>query len=313
MWRPTASVIDLKKRAQIMRKIRRFFIDKGYFEVETPLMASHGVTDVYLNNFSVETPEGIAYLQTSPEFHMKRLLAADSGPIFQLAKVFRDDEKGRLHNREFSLLEWYRPGFDHHALMQEVDDLLQFILETGPALKLTYQQAFLTATNLDPFAHSAEQLNQVLCHHGLEQVLSDEEYDSNAPYYLLMSHVVEPYFANSLAPVFIYDFPKSQAALAQCREEVASRFEVYFKGKELANGFHELTEPHEQRQRFEADNHLREQLNLPTQAIDDYFIAALQSGLPDCAGVALGVDRLCMIALEKNSISQVLSFDAHNA
>jgi len=313
MWRPTASVIDLKKRAQTIHKIRQFFTDRDYLEVETPLMASHGVTDVYLNNFSVETKEGKAYLQTSPEFHMKRLLAAGSGSIFQLAKVFRDDEKGRLHNREFSLLEWYRPGFDHHALMQEVDDFLQFILETGPALKLTYQQAFVTATNLDPFAHSAEQLNQALCHHGLEQVLGDEEYDANAPYYLLMSHVVEPYFANSLVPVFIYDFPKSQAALAQCRGEVASRFEVYFKGIELANGFHELTEPREQKQRFEADNQLREQLNLPTQAIDDYFIAALQAGLPDCAGVALGVDRLCMIALDKASISQVLSFDANNA
>lgn len=312
-WQPSATIAILKKRAKILQEIRQFFVDRGYLEIETPLLAKYGVTDVYLNNLKVNVGQQEAYLQTSPEYHMKRLLAAGSGPIFQICKAFRDDEQGRLHNREFSLLEWYRPSFDHIALMDEVDALLQCILKTEPAKRMTYQQAFIEACNIDPLNYTQQQLHVILHHQGLGNVLSDDEHDSNQAFYLLMSHVVEAYFAELDCPVFIYDFPKTQASLARCRDDVASRFEVYYQGIELANGFHELSDPFEQRKRFDADNHLRQQLNLPRRAIDERLIAALEAGLPDCAGVALGLDRLCLLALQQPNISDVLSFSAHNS
>ncbi len=309
LWQPSASIDILRQRAQIMAKIRQFFTERDYLEVETPVMAQHGVTDVYLSNMKTHFRGKEYVLQTSPEYHMKRLLAAGSGPIFQLARVFRDDELGRWHNPEFTLLEWYQLHIDHFALMDEVDILLQKILQCGAMIRKTYQQAFLETCQLDPFTASIEQLQQVLKQHDLGNVLPADEKDKDQYLFLLMSHVVEPTLGKEVVPVAVYHFPPSQAALAQINHGVAERFEVYYQGVELANGFHELTDVSVQKDRFEQDQIIRAQQDLPSVKADSFLLAALQEGLPPCSGVALGIDRLIALALKQSSITEVISFD----
>lgn len=312
-WEPSASIELLRKRSQYMSQIRQFFVDRQYLEVETPVMARYGVTDIYLSNIKASFRGQSYSLQTSPEYHMKRLLAAGSGPIFQIARVFRDDEFGRWHNPEFTLLEWYQLGIDHHALLAEVDVLLQTILQCPPAIKKTYQQAFLETCDLDPFSSSIEQFKAVLQHYDLDNVLPHNETDRDQYLFLLMSHVVEPALGKENAPVAVYDFPVSQASLAQVTDGFAERFEVYYKGVELANGFHELTDVNAQSQRFAEDQRLRMQHNLPDVQADTFLLKALQHGLPACSGVALGIDRLLALALEQERIAQVMSFDFSRA
>ncbi len=303
----------LRARARILALIRVFFTTRDYLEVETPVMARFGITDVYLSNIKA-TFRGDRYcLQTSPEYHMKRLLAAGSGAIFQLARVFRDDELGRWHNPEFTLLEWYQLDIDHHVLMQEVDALLQHILGCAPLIKKTYQYAFLDACGVDPMQASLFELKAVLQRFDLGNVLPDSEPDRDQYLFLLMSHVVEPSLEHELAPVAVYDFPVSQASLAQIKDGVAERFEVYYRGVELANGFHELTDVSAQRMRFNEDNDIRQARGLPQCPPDDYLLQALAHGLPACSGVALGIDRLLALALEKDSIAQTLAFDVSRA
>ncbi|RUR17834.1 elongation factor P--(R)-beta-lysine ligase [Legionella sp. km535] len=312
-WHPSASIELLQQRAQFIAKIRQFFSSRHYLEVETPIMAQFGVTDVYLSNIKA-TFRGRSYcLQTSPEYHMKRLLAAGSGPIFQLARVFRDDELGRWHNPEFTLLEWYQLGIDHHALMEEMDLLLQTLLQTEPMIKKTYQEAFIESCELDPFTASIDQFKNVLLNNQLDTVLSSQEQDRDQYLFLLMSHVVEPFLGKINSPVAVYDFPPSQASLAKIQNGVAERFEVYYQGVELANGFHELTDVHAQAKRFVQDNDLRKQHGLPAAEADHYLLQALEHGLPSCSGVALGVDRLLALALEQPGIADILSFDFSRA
>lgn len=313
MWQPTATLSSLRKRAEMIHSIRHFFHEREVLEVETPVMAAHGVTDVYLANFSVQDNQRHCYLQTSPEFHMKRLLAAGSGSIYQMSKAFRQDEQGRHHNREFTLLEWYRLGYDHHQLMDEVDELLQLILATDTAIKVTYQSLFEKYCSINPLATSQAQLVQVVNKHGYGEVLASDTSDPNQYLHLLMSMVIEPQLAKYQQPVIVYDFPISQAALAKCRGSVACRFEVYYRGLELANGFDELQDAGEQLQRFNEDNTMSQAQGLPMQTIDPYLLQALEHGLPQCSGVALGIDRLLMLALKKMTISDVLSFDSTNA
>jgi lysyl-tRNA synthetase class 2 len=312
-WKPSISIELLRQRAQFLAKIRQFFTSRLYLEVETPVMARYGVTDVYLSNIKA-TFRGEAYcLQTSPEYHMKRLLAAGSGPIFQLARVFRDDELGRWHNPEFTLLEWYQLAVDHHTLMNEVDLFLQTLIQSEPLIKKTYQQAFLESCQVDPFTASIKQLQQVLVHHNLDKVLASEEQDKDQYLFLLMSHVVEPFLGKENAPVAVYNFPPSQASLAKINGGFAERFEIYYRGVELANGFHELTEVVAQEQRFEQDQQLRKQKGLNPVDADHYLLQALDHGLPSCSGVALGVDRLLALALKQSSIANILSFDFSRA
>ncbi|KTD38836.1 lysyl-tRNA synthetase [Legionella moravica] len=312
-WHPSASIELLRQRAQFIAKIRQFFSSRHYLEVETPIMAQFGVTDVYLSNIKA-TFRGRSYcLQTSPEYHMKRLLAAGSGPIFQLARVFRDDELGRWHNPEFTLLEWYQLGIDHHALMVEMDLLLQTLLQTEPMIKKTYQEAFIESCELDPFTASIDQFKNVLLNNQLDTVLSSQEQDRDQYLFLLMSHVVEPFLGKVNSPVAVYDFPPSQASLAKIQNGVAERFEVYYQGVELANGFHELTDVHAQAKRFVQDNDLRKQHGLPAAEADHYLLQALEHGLPSCSGVALGVDRLLALALDQPGIANILSFDFSRA
>lgn len=309
MWQPSASIELLRERARILNSIREFFNARDYLEVETPIMARYGTSDVYLSSIKALFRNQTYYLQTSPEYHMKRLLAAGSGSIFQLARVFRDDELGRWHNPEFTLLEWYQLDSDHHALMDEMDLFLRTILHFQPMIRRTYQQVFLDVCGIDPLIASLTQLREVSAHYDLDKVFSPEERDRDLYLFLLMSHVVEPFLAKENAPVAVYNFPPSQAALAQINQGVAERFEVYYRGVELANGFHELTEVEIQAKRFAHDQQIRRDKGFPVMEVDHYLLEALNHGLPSCSGVALGVDRLVALALNQPEIAKIMSFD----
>lgn len=312
-WQPTASMDALRKRAEALATIRAFFNARSYLEVETPIMGRFGVTDVYLANMVVCFRGKSHFLQTSPEYHMKRLLAAGSGPIFQLARVFRDDELGRWHNPEFTMLEWYQLDCNHHELMEEVGVFLQEMLQCQPLIKKTYCQVFKEICGIDPFHAELSELKETVARFFLQGVLPADETNRDQYLFLLMSHVVEPALSKEMAPVAVYDFPVSQAALSQINEGVAERFEVYYRGVELANGFHELSDASLQRARFEEDAFMRQRLGLPTHPTDEYLLAALQQGLPPCSGVALGVDRLLALAWNTPSIAETVSFDFSRA
>lgn len=314
-WQPSASIAKLQQRALLLASIRQFFAERQVLEVETPAISHATVTDVHLHTFQTDfIGPGYAdgshlYLMTSPEFHMKRLLAAGSGCIYQIGKAFRNEENGRYHNPEFTMLEWYRVGFDHHDLMAEMDALLQQVLQCEAAEKMTYQNAFLQVLGVCPLEASMQQLKVVANELGLSDIAEPEE-DRDTLLQLLFSVGVENKIGLHV-PAIVYDFPASQAALARINKQdprVADRFEVYFKGIELANGFHELDDAKEQLARFEADNQKRVEMGLSPQPIDHHLIAALEAGLPACAGVALGIDRLIMLALNCDHIDDVTAF-----
>ncbi|HCG5950247.1 TPA: elongation factor P--(R)-beta-lysine ligase [Vibrio parahaemolyticus] len=314
-WQPTASIEQLRQRATLIATIRQFFAERQVMEVDTPAMSHATVTDIHLHTFQTEfVGPGYAdgsklFFMTSPEFHMKRLLAAGSGCIYQINKAFRNEENGRYHNPEFTMLEWYRVGFDHHKLMDEMDDLLQLVLKCGAAQRMTYQQAFIDVLGVCPLEGSMRELKAAASKLGLSDIAEPEE-DRDTLLQLLFSVGVENKIGQDV-PAFVYDFPASQAALAKINPQdhrVADRFEVYFKGIELANGFHELDNPKEQLARFEQDNAKRIEMGLKPQPIDYHLISALEAGLPDCAGVALGIDRLIMLALGCDHIDQVTAF-----
>ncbi|AOP41828.2 elongation factor P--(R)-beta-lysine ligase [Edwardsiella piscicida] len=319
-WQPSAPVANLLKRASILSTIRRFFSDRGVLEVDTPSMSQATVTDVHLVPFQTHfVGPGVAqgmtlYLMTSPEYHMKRLLAAGGGPIYQLCRSFRNEESGRYHNPEFTMLEWYRPHYDMYRLMNEVDDLLQQVLECESAETLSYQQAFIRHLDVDPLSADKTQLREAAAKLDLSNVADNEE-DRDTLLQLLFAFGVEPHIGKE-RPAFVYHFPASQASLAQISTEdhrVAERFEVYYRGVELANGFHELTDAAEQRLRFEQDNRKRAAAGLPQQPIDEHLLAALEHGMPDSSGVALGVDRLIMLALSAERLSEVIAFSVDRA
>ncbi|MBK5144164.1 elongation factor P--(R)-beta-lysine ligase [Budviciaceae bacterium BWR-B9] len=319
-WQPSASIAKLLKRAKIVSEIRRFFSERGVLEVETPAMSQATVTDIHLFPFQTRfvgpgAADGMTlFLMTSPEFHMKRLLAAGSGPIYQMGKSFRNEEAGRYHNPEFTMLEWYRPHFDMYRLMNEVDDLLQQILDCEASEVVSYQQIFIRHLEIDPLSADKPQLRAAAAKLDMEELANREE-ERDTLLQMLFAFGVEPHIGQE-KPTFVYHFPASQAALAEISSEdhrVAERFEVYYKGVELANGFRELTDAGEQRQRFEQENRKREARGLPVHPIDENFLAALAYGMPECAGVALGVDRLIMIALSAQSISEVMAFPVDRA
>lgn len=320
-WHPTATIAALMQRATVIQTIRHFFAERGVLEVETPALSNATVTDPHLHSITAEfKAEGsqrtkTLYLQTSPEFAMKRLLAAGSGPIYQICKSFRNGEIGRFHNPEFTMLEWYRPGFDHHALMSEMDALLQAVLHCLPAERLSYAEAFKRYLNLDPHTASLAILQDAAFQAGIQTTEELTQADRDTWLQLLMSHIIEPQLGVG-RPSFIYDFPASQAALARVRHSnppVAERFEVYIEGVELANGFHELADANEQEQRFKRDLIARQAMGYPEVPIDYRLIDALAAGFPDCAGVALGIDRLVMLVLRAKAIDEVISFTIVNA
>ncbi|MWN06359.1 elongation factor P--(R)-beta-lysine ligase [Gilliamella sp. Pas-s95] len=322
-WQPSASINNLLKRAKIVSQVRQFFADRCILEVETPILSQYAVTDVHLSSFhtkflkpgELEGQQGQQMsLITSPEYHMKRLLAAGSGPIYQLCKCFRNHEEvSRYHNPEFTMLEWYRIQFDMMQMINEVDDLLQTVLDCEPAERISYQKVFQRHLNIDPL--EADHATLVNAANQLDIGLNTDNYDKDGLLQCLFTFGVEPHIGQD-KPIAVFNFPASQAALAAISSEdhrVASRFEFYYKGVELANGFKELTNAQEQRMRFEQNNLDRANQNLPIQNIDIELLAAMEAGLPDCAGVAVGLDRLIMLALECKSLDEVMSFTFERA
>jgi len=322
-WQPTAGLETLRLRAQLLDRLRNFFAERGVLEVDTPALSRAATTDPHIESFTThysgpgEAHGAQLYLHTSPEFAMKRLLAAGSGPIYQLCKVFRDGEAGRYHNPEFTLLEWYRPGFGYHQLMDEVDlfirDLLQDLYELGASRRISYRQLFQHYLDFDPFMESCDGLQRCAEQHAI--ALPEGEMGHDEWLDLLLTQLIEPKLGID-GPDFIYDYPASQASLARVRNEqppVAERFELYLSGVELANGFHELTDAVEQRRRFEQDALQRREQGVAELPHDEHLLAALESGLPPSAGVALGFDRLLMVATGQPMIDGVIAFPIDRA
>ncbi|MEJ2343836.1 MAG: EF-P lysine aminoacylase EpmA [Gammaproteobacteria bacterium] len=324
-WSPSASLEALRMRAALLAEIRAFFAERGVLEVETPVLSHAGATDPNLDSFITRyrgpgAADGATlYLHTSPEFPMKRLLAAGSGPIYQVCRVFRNGEAGRRHNPEFTLLEWYRPGLDHHQLMDEVETLLRTLLRErvapGAARRLSYAEAFLTHAGVDPHQATVAELARAAADRRIAVPDGMPANDRDPWLDLLLTQRVEPALA-AYGLCFLYDYPASQAALARIRRgtpPVAERFEVYLHGMELANGFHELIDAGEQGERFARERQRRRDRGRDDVAPDQHLLTALAKGLPPVAGVALGLDRLLMVLAGAGSIEQVIAFPIDRA
>ena len=277
-------------------------------EVETPALCSTTVTDPSIESLRATDHAGRGwYLQTSPEFAMKRLLAAGSGSIYQITRAFRDGEQGRHHNLEFSILEWYRIGFDHHRLIDDVDGLLDRVLGPRPSVRMTFRDAFARHLDMDPHGADPEEIHDACESRGFESRATAATRDECLDY--LLASAVQP----ALGPgrVYLFDFPASRAALAQVRPgspAVAERFELYIDGIEVANGYHELRDAGELRQRMLHDTEIRRASRRPAPDVDERLLAAHSAGLPACAGVALGLDRLIMLAGGYRELREVLAF-----
>ncbi len=310
-WKPGASADNLRARAEILANIRQFFANKNVLEVETPLLARTTATDVYIQSLKivdqlVDAPEPF-FLQTSPEYAMKRLLGSGAGPIYQICKAFRQGESSNRHNPEFTMLEWYQPGYSMEDLMEEVEQLIDSILASGRIPRLTYRELFQEHLDFDPHSISLKSLKDVTKKH---MELSSDQLSKTDYLQLLLANSIEPVMP---ANCFIYDYPVDQCALAviendEVGESVAKRFELFCGGMEIANGYFELVDPVEQRTRFETDRQSRKSLSLPEYPIDEKLLAALEHGIPQCSGVALGIDRLVMLATGSTDIRDVLSF-----
>jgi len=325
-WQPSANLEVLKLRARMLEQLRAFFSRRNVLEVETPILSSAGTPDPALASLSTRYtgplfPHGqTLYLQTSPEFPMKRLLAAGSGSIYQVCKVFRDGECGRLHNPEFTMVEWYRVGFSLDQLMDEVESLVRELLTNSTSLSetehLTYLDMFMHHTGLDPHTASAADFAHVARDQEIH-IPPDLELHHDVAIWrdLLLTHLIEPHLGQGKL-TFVYDYPASQAALARVRQgspPLAERFELYLTGIELANGFHELADSAEQRTRFDRQHHARTTLSLVAVPRDNHLLKALENGLPDCSGVALGFDRLVMLTAGVKSIEEALAFPLNRA
>ncbi|MDD2761355.1 MAG: EF-P lysine aminoacylase EpmA [Methylomonas sp.] len=317
-WRPAADMRLLRRRAQLLADIRLFFADRAVLEVETPLLCGATGTDPNLDFFSSQfhhPPQDKTYfLQTSPEFAMKRLLAAGSGSIYQICKAFRNGESGRLHNPEFTILEWYRVGFDLEQLMAEVVDLLVTLLASDRSElsvhSCSYRQIFTEITDLDPLSFDRRHYRQAAAEHGLAEANALCGNDHAVWLDFLFSHLVQPSMPKQ-AICLVFGYPAIQSSLARINAgdpRVADRFEVFIDGMELANGFFELNDVVEQETRFEREMAYRHSHGLAPVAKDALFLDALKAGLPVCSGVAMGLDRLLMVAQGHDAIDRVLAF-----
>jgi lysyl-tRNA synthetase class 2 len=313
-WKPTATHKAMHLRARLNALIRKFFAERGVLEVETPMLSSAGNTDVNIESFAVDfrgpTAAGPAkrWLRTSPEFALKRLLAAGVGNCYELGRVFRNGEAGRLHNPEFTMLEWYRIGWSHHQLMDECAELVRDAMRlAGRSVSVresSYRQLYHDSLGLDPLTASEAELRAPLAVFDInaEGLTRDDWLD------LLMTHMIQPTIPGNRV-LMVYDYPKSQAALARVRQgdvPVAERFEVYLGPIELANGYRELNDAEEQRERFERDLSRRRKLGAALPPVDERLLAALPA-LPDCSGVALGVDRLLLAMLGSERLPEALA------
>ena len=316
-WRPTASHENLIKRARLLAQIREFFALRQVLEIDVPVLGASSVSDPHIDSLLVSAAES-RYLQTSPEYFMKRLLATGNGPIYALAKAFRAGDSGRYHNPEFTLLEWYRPGWDEHQLMEEIADLLLSVspadqvsaqpVSSLAARRVSYRDIFLATVKLDPHQASFIELAKLAADIA-HRDFSDESRATCLD--VIFSFEIEARLPPGL--VFIYDYPECLCALAQLRVDaegvtIARRFEVFLDRIELANGYFELCDADEQRRRFSQDNHQRRALGKPEIPADEHLLSALNAGLPSCAGVALGIDRLLMHLVGAKHIREVIAF-----
>jgi lysyl-tRNA synthetase class 2 len=312
-WEPSAQIADLRSRGSLLSEIRGFFETRGVLEVDTPILASHAITDPNIELFAVPTGDSERFLQSSPEYAMKRLLASGSGDIYQLGKVFRYGEHGKKHNPEFVMLEWYRVGWTHYQLIREVAELLIIHLPVSSWQVWPLPALFEHFLGLDPREASAEQLHDASITAGINLNGTLEKLDYID---LLMTHIIEPQITD-WGLVFVTDFLAEQSALSRVIDRtgkpVAARFEAYFQGVELANGYWEECCPVTLSERFNEDNKKRLARGQVLRVPDPQLLHALESGLPDCAGVALGFDRLLMLTLGRDRMSQVLPFDWMNA
>jgi lysyl-tRNA synthetase class 2 len=306
---PSASIGTLERRAALLRKLRDFFHQRDFIEVETPQLADEVIPELHIEPLRLE--EGL-FLQASPELHMKRLLAAGATKIFQVTRSFRGGERGPLHNPEFTLVEWYRAGDDMRAGINLLAELTQSLLDTPPVLLTTYDKAFGRACDLRPHSATTDELAaaaekaSITIPTGMDRASRDEWLN------LLLATCVEPQLGRR-QPEIVYHYPATQASLAkvvptECGYDVAERFELYYRGIELANGFHELTDASEQRRRFEAVNVARVADGRGALPLPERLLAALRHGLPDCTGCALGFDRLVMLTADAESIAEVMTF-----
>jgi lysyl-tRNA synthetase class 2 len=317
-WQPTATLAALRLRAGMLAGARNYFAARGVLEVETPVLSAGAVSDPHIESLSTRIAGrgNPWFLSTSPEFPMKRLLAAGSGDIYQVCKVFRDAEIGRWHNCEFTMIEWYRLGFDDTALMSEVEGLAAELLaphrRLAPAERLTYAEALRRHAGVDIHTDGDAALARAAAAHGID---SPAGLDRDAKRDVLMGLVAGPQLGRD-RPCFICDYPASQASLARLKPglpAVAARFEFYLDGIELANGFHELANATEQRARFAQDLAVRGARGQAQPPMDERLLAALEAGMPDCAGVALGFDRLVAIALGAAGLAEAMAFTVDNA
>lgn len=311
MWRPTASWALLRRRAELLAQLRAFFVARGFLEVETPLVSANTVIDRHLDPFVADAGDGrTRWLQTSPEFAMKRLMAAGGEAIFQVTKAFRQEELGPLHNPEFTIVEWYRRDDDMAAAMQFLSDLCEALLGLGPAKRLSYQDAFLQFAGVDPFAATDAELVATAQARNVIAPESLAASDRDGWLDLLLVSLVEPQLGVA-APTILHSYPPSQAALAMTtgdRPRVAERFELYVRGIELANGYHELQDPQVLRERNQRNNAARALDGKPILPALSHLLSAMEHGLPTCAGVALGFDRVVMLATGAKTIAEVTAF-----
>jgi len=321
-WRPNASLDVLRLRARVYQAIREFFKQRKVLEVDTPCLSHATTTDPHIESF-VAQYRGVVfdqtfdlYLGTSPEFHMKRLVAAGLGSIYQISHVFRQSELGSQHNPEFSMLEWYRVGLNYQDLMQEVAHLVRMLMQQdwSDTQYLTYQQAFLQYLDVDPYSASIDELCQLSRQLGYS---SSEKYTEDKDTYLdyLMSHHVQTKLGNNRL-TFVYEYPASQCALARISPRnslVAERFELFINGIELANGYQELTNAEEQKLRYISDLDKRARTGGKTVSFDTNLLDAMVVGLPDCSGVALGLDRLIQLMSGEKRLADVLAFSLDRA
>lgn len=309
-WQPLATPARLLARARFLAQIRQFFAQRQVIEVQTPVLAAHGVTDVHIEQLRVESAE--RWLQTSPEYAMKRLLAAGVGDCYQMTPAFRAGEYGRLHNPEFTLLEWYRCDYDAPALMREVGALVDQLLGPAPIANQRYADAFVAQGLPDPLSADTQALWQA-AQDRCDVAAPPEGLDRDGLLDWLLSTQVVPALPRRC---FITHYPASQAVLARLSpqdDRVAERFELFCDGVELANGFHELTDPIALGARWQRDQAKRDERGDERPSIDAHLLSAMASGLPDCAGVALGVDRVFMLAQGLGSIAEGVAFDWGNA
>ena len=316
-WQPTAQIETLKQRARILQNVRAFFAKRNVLEVQVPSITTASITEVHIDSIPIKLLSGNAFLHTSPEYPMKRLLAAGMGDSYYLGSVFRQGESGGEHNPEFTMLEWYRLDFELEYLITEVIDLAKEIIPNVSNFQsYSYAELVNKYTGIDIFNTNCDELQRIITDNEIDYP-QDLENDVDLFLDLLMSTVIFPKLQSKNPRekqiTVLKDYPKSQAALAKLRldeqgREVAARFEIFVDGLEIANGYQEIQDADALEARFKQDNLRRLRLNKPEMPIDNFLLEAMRVGLPNCSGVALGFDRLVMLALEKKTIQEVIAF-----